>query len=318
MDVALSAVICTHNPREDYLARTLDSLRAQEALGDGREWELLLVDNAGDAPLADSVDLAWHPSARVIWEAKLGLSHARFRSYREARGALIVYIDDDNVLDPSYLRLALEAFEADPTLGAAGGKALPRYEVPPPPWFAELGLSLACRDLGDEPLRAAWPGGRSPDGTYPKCAPIGAGMAIRREAYGAYVEAAAADPVRAALGRRGADLASGEDNDMILTLLEQGWSVAYLPGLRLEHLIPARRLSAGYLERYAQSSNRTWIQVLDVHGMRPWPAIAPWTTPLRKARAYLRNRAWASPVNRIRFRAACGQFEGRASLGLRR
>jgi hypothetical protein len=142
-------------------------------------------------------------------------------------------------------------------------------------------------------------------------------MGIRRAAYVAYIESAATDPARTALGRRGADLSSGEDNDIIMTILASGWRVAYLPALSLEHLISARRLTADYLSRYSLSTSRTWIQVLDVHGIRPWPAIPSWTVPLRKARAYLRTRAWASEANRIRWKGACGQFEGRATLTAR-
>lgn len=310
---ALSAIICTHNPRADYLAETLASIRRQQGLPGGRVWELIVVDNASDEPLEGRVDLSWHPLARVVREDRLGLTHARHRGFAEARGEIIVCIDDDNVLDPDYLRLTLAAFDADPKLGATGGKAIPRWEAPPPHWFDGLGISLACRDLGDSPIEARW----QPDTderSYPACAPIGAGMGLRRAAYEFYVDSSKDDPNRVSLGRRGADLASGEDNDMILSILSQGWTIAYLPQLRLEHLIPATRLSVEYLERYAQSSSRTWVQVLSVHGIEPWPPIPRWTLPLRKTRAWVRMGGWRGPANRIRWRGTCGMLEGRALL----
>lgn len=311
---ALSAIICTHNPRFDYLDETLASLRAQEPLGRQQTWELLIIDNASEKYLDAQLDLWWHPSARVVREDNLGLTHARLRSFREARGDTLVYIDDDNVLDPAYLRLTLAAFEAEPKLGAVGGKSIPRYEMDPPDWFEQLGISLACRDLGEERIDAEWVRASKDGRTYPSCAPIGAGMGVRRSAYAAYVEGVSNDPIRTALGRRGADLSSGEDNDMVLSILAQGWKVAYLPQLRLEHLIPSRRLSASYLERYAESSSRTWVEVLAVHGIRIWTPVPRWSLPLRKVRAWARMRAWKGPVNRIRWRAACGTFDGRASL----
>lgn len=307
----LSLVICTHNPRADCLAETLASVRAQR-VDPALAWELLVVDNASPKPLAKTLDLSWHPNARVVRENKLGLIHARLRSYREARGEIILYVDDDNVLDPGYVREVLDAFAASDRLGAIGGRVLPRYEAPLPKWFEGTGLSLACRDLGDAPQVAGWSDDASR--TYPECAPIGAGMAIRREAYGHYVEAASRDPVRLALGRKGTDLASGEDNDMILTLLGHGWLVAYSPRLRIEHIIPAARLSEAYLARYAQSSNRTWVIVLGLHGIRPWGPIASWTVPLRKARAWLGTRSWRGAAQRIAWHGACGLFEGRARL----
>ncbi|MGA2852681.1 MAG: glycosyltransferase, partial [Verrucomicrobiota bacterium] len=51
----ISIIICTHNPREDYLRRVLEALRAQTL--PARDWELLLVDNASEKPLASRFDL---------------------------------------------------------------------------------------------------------------------------------------------------------------------------------------------------------------------------------------------------------------------
>lgn len=310
----LSIVICTHNPREDYLAATLASIAAQVPATGGKAIELILIDNASTAPLEGRIDLSWHPDARIVREERLGLTHARLRSFREARGEVILFVDDDNVLCPEYQNAVIAAFDADPSLGAAGGKSIPRYETAPPEWFASTGIDLACRNLGDEPLSASWqftePGSRS----YPACAPIGAGMAIRRSAYAEYVEEAAGSAIRLALGRKGADLASGEDNDMILTLLGKGWRIAYLPQLSLEHLIPAGRLSRDYLERYAASSNRTWVQVLALHEICPWRPVSRWSLPFRKARAWLRLQPWRGPVQAIAWHGAVGHFEGRASI----
>ncbi|NBB23594.1 glycosyltransferase [Porphyrobacter sp. SLTP] len=309
----ISVVLCTHNPRADYLASTLASLAQQADIAEGIDLEFILVDNSSREPLDQSILPSGINNSRIVCEPQLGLTHARLRSFQEAKGRIILFIDDDNALRPNYLKSVLMAFESDPRLGAIGGKVLPRYEVPPPDWFAQTGISLACRNLGDVPLYAEW---RAQDTvrSYPVCAPIGAGMAIRRKAYEAYVEGAHDNPARLALGRRGADLASGEDNDMILTLLDNGWRVAYLPQLVLDHLIPAQRLTQEYLENYAFSSNRTWVQVLAVHGLCPWRPLTRWTLPIRKARSWFLQRAWRGPVERIAWRSACGLFEGRASL----
>jgi glycosyltransferase involved in cell wall biosynthesis len=310
----LTVIVCTHNPRDDFFDETLSSIRAQTPLGGGREWELLVIDNKSLDPLTTRIDLSWHPHARIVREDRIGLTYARIRSFQEARGDILVYVDDDNVLSPEYLGVVVGAFDAEPKVGAVGGRVFPRYEVLPPPWFPELGISLACRDLGDAPIFADWRGLTAASRTYPECAPIGAGMGIRRSAYASYVESAMRDAVRIGLGRHGVDLSSGEDNDMIMTVLEQGWSVAYWPELRLEHLIPKSRLDSGYLARYAYCSSRTWVQTLNVHGIRPWSSISGWTAPIRKLRAFLRERAWAGPANHIRWCGACGTIDGRALI----
>lgn len=313
MSPLLTVIICTHNPRADYLDLTLASLRAQEPLDEG-DWELVVIDNASHPAVEAILDLSWRPGARIVREERLGLSHARLRGFHEARGEILVFVDDDNLLDPDYLRRAHLAMSADPTLGAIGGKSIPRYEVVPPAWFHNLGLDLACRDLGEAVEYAAWRQDGSPR-IYPRCAPIGAGLVGRRSAYEAYVTAAENDPVRTSLGRRGADLASGEDNDIVMTMLELGWRVAYLPELRLEHLIPSGRLVEAYLASYAYSSNLTWLKVLDIHGIRPWPRVARWTVPLRKVRRYVTMSAWRGRENFVRWRGLCGRLDGQTLLG---
>jgi glycosyltransferase involved in cell wall biosynthesis len=311
----LSVIICSYNPRPDYISRTLAALQTQTLPRE--DWELLLIDNASSSALADLYDLSWHPNARHVREDQLGVVHARMRGMTEAKANLLVFVDDDNIPDSDYLRNSVDALDADPTLGAAGGRLIPCYEIDPPSWFANVGISLACCDYGEQPIEMTWPRADAQDRAYPAHAPVTAGLAIRREAWTVYVEAARRDPVRVALGRRGLELSSGEDNDIVMSLLGRGWKLAYLPQLRLDHLIPAHRLSQQYLERYAYNSNKTWVQVLDIHGISPWRAIPDWTAPLRKARAYIRFRAWRAVENRIRWRAACGIIDGQVAIGTR-
>jgi glycosyltransferase involved in cell wall biosynthesis len=312
--LAVSVLLCTHNPRPDILNKALAALEHQAPLPDGKDWELVIIDNASSVPLSERVDLAIPNRARIVVEPRLGLTHARRRSFEECRAEILVYVDDDNLLEPNYLACALETMSADEALGAVGGRVLPLYEATPPAWFAGTGISLACRDLGGQKLEASWRSTSLDHRTYPDCAPIGAGMVLRRTAYARYVDEVGSDTLRLALGRRGNDLASGEDNDMVMTLLREGWTVAYQPELSLKHIIPESRLTVQYLRRYAYSSNRTWVQVLAVHGIRPWSRIGPSTIPLRKMRALMRMRPWRGPVAEIAWASACGLIDGRAQL----
>lgn len=306
--MTISVLIPTHAPRPDLLARTLAALQAQDL--PTAEWELLLIDNASPSPLATAL-VAWHPQGRIVREEKLGLTPARLRGLSEAWGELLVWADDDNLLAPGYLRAARAAFVGDPQLGAAGGKAHPDYETAPPPWFAAGLAPLGCRDLGDEIVLAAW------DATsprhYPACAPIGAGLVIRRRALQTWANGLATDPRRQRLGRTGTALTSGEDNDINLTLLAADWKLAYLPALQLRHVIPARRLELDYLKRIARAASRDFVRVLLLHDASPWPAIPRWTLELRQAKAWFTHRAWRGPAAQIRWQGACGHFEGRVA-----
>lgn len=338
----ISVVIPTHNPRSDYLRRVLAALRAQTLPRD--RWELIVVDNGSRQALGASVrhtadgmrpegggvsrtknfehnttelELGWHPNARIVREEVLGLTHARVRGFTEAIGDLIVMVDDDNVLDHDYLEVAVEAAEARPALGAFGGKALPVFEVEPPEWLMEITSGLGLRDLGDEAICfPAVQTGKAPPreiAEFPQCAPIGAGMVLRREAAAAYMRRQHEGGV-AVTDRCGDSLSSAGDNDICLTVLEEGWQVGYFPALKLQHLIPRRRMTLDYQRRMARESMQSFVAMLDRHGIRPWVAVPPWTVPLRIARDFFRVQPWRDVRRSLTWWMNCGRYRACAKL----
>jgi len=306
----LSVVISAHNPHPGRLHRTLSGLRDQ--ILPAGPWETVLVNNAS----TDFPDAAFFASCApanffVVDEPQLGLTAARRRGFAAARGAVCVLVDDDNVLAPDYLAETLLLFAAYPQIGAMGGKSVPEFAVEPPPWAREFYGLLALRDLGDTPLISS---GLRPTGAthnqYPAFSPIGAGMALRRDATRCWLTAAAS-PLS---DRRGGELTSGGDNDLVFAVLEAGLEVAYFPQLTLTHLIPAARLDADYLARLNRSIQKSWMQVLTLHDACPWPPLSPFGAALRKAKSWLTHRAWISPAAHIRWQGACGHFDGQAAL----
>ena len=307
---ALSVIIPAHNPHPGRLRRTLDALRAQTLPG-GR-WEILLVDNASAPALAAGDWAATAPvDFRLLPEPEPGLTHARRRGLAAARGEFAVLVDDDNVLAPDYLANVLDLFAAHPRVGALGGRSLPEFETTPPPWTQEFHSLLALRDLGTEPLLSH---GLRPAGAarneYPAFAPIGAGLALRRAAWTAWLDATRAQP-GLITDRRGSALTSGGDNDLVLHAMRAGWEAAYFPSLTLTHLIPAARLEPHYLARLNRGIQQSWMQVLALHEANPWPPLSPGGAVLRKLKAWLRHQPWRSPAARIRWQGACGHFDGR-------
>ena len=142
---AVSVILCTHNPRADYLSATLESLQLQSLVR--ASWELLVIDNASESWLAPRLDLGWHPQARVIREETIGLVHARRRGITESRGHLLVFVDDDNVLAPRYLQSAIALSQMHPEIGAFGGQIVPRFEATPPAWTEKYWPMLAIRSF---------------------------------------------------------------------------------------------------------------------------------------------------------------------------
>lgn len=311
MFASISVIIPTHRPDPVRLQRTLAGLRAQTL--PAAEWETLLIDNASPTPLRAEDWVAHGPvNLRLVPEPKLGLTHARARGFAEARGEIFILVDDDNVLDPGYLAAVHRVFWDEPALGALGGPVHPEFETKPASWVTPFHGLLALRDLGPEPQRANWR--NQTKRVYPPIAPIGAGLAIRREPALDYLRAIAADPRRMQFDRAGDRLVSGGDNDLVMHTLEIGWSIGYEPRLRVLHLIPSGRLEADYLGRLNRAIARSWVGVLALHGIRPWRPVAPASVPFRQARAWFRSGAWQGGAAWIQWQGLCGTFEGQADL----
>jgi len=235
--LSISVVICTHNPREAYLRRVLDALRAQTLPVE--QWELLLVDNASAQPLAPVWDLSWHPRASHLREEKVGLTHARLCGIAAAQGELLVFVDDDNLLRADYLQAALTLGIDYPQLGAWSGSCVAEYETEPAPELRPWLLSVLVVETFTMSFWAKLPTGNL-------AVPSGAGMVVRRQVASHYRELVSNDPVRRALGRSGSHLGGGEDSDMALSGFALGFGCGRFPELELIHLIPSTRLTLAY------------------------------------------------------------------------
>jgi glycosyltransferase involved in cell wall biosynthesis len=305
----VTVLLSTYNPHAGRLARTLQGLWAQKL--PMSDWELILVDNASTTPLDPvSLGLARHPFARLVREVRLGLVYGRMAGLAASRSDLIVFCDDDMVLATDYLSHAVDLFAADAELGNASGKILPAFEQAPPAWTEEFHDLLALRDFGDDPRI----GDRDLIG-YPDFAFGGGGAVFRRAALASVLPSVAEGAEAGIRGRTGGELSSGEDNHILLSLLKQGWKIGYFPNLVVTHLIPPTRLTRDYLGRLNHGIARSWVQVLARHEICPWASAARWSLRARKLRAYLRYRAWAGPAEHVRWRGACGHFEGRVLIG---
>jgi glycosyltransferase involved in cell wall biosynthesis len=242
--IDVSAIICAHNPRANYLRRVLDALRNQILPQD--RWELLLIDNASSVPLAENWDLTWHPRARHVHESELGISAARRRGIKDGHGGVIVFIDDDNVLEPNYLSEALRIGVEWPCLGTWGsGVTLPEFEVPPSESAKQFLGFLALRETSV----ARWGNTMTTETT-----PWGAGMCLRRQVAERYSERCEEDKIKIT-GRKGTSLSSGEDLEIAHVACEMGLGTGVFPELKLLHLIPAVRVSHDYLIKMVEGAS---------------------------------------------------------------
>ncbi len=258
--VGISIVIATWN-RGERLARTLSSLAVQTLPPD--RWEAVVVNNnSTDDTAAVFARFAASPEGRgidvrMIDEGRQGLSWARNRGLGEARGEIVVMIDDDEVADPGFLAAWSDFFATHPQAVAGGGPMRACYEERRPRWMSHYTEALAAStiDLG----RRVRP---FPRGRYP----IGGNMAFRREVF---------DRVGGfdtTLGRTGAALLGGEEKELFGRIAAAGGycgnggvggsgngsgGIWWVPDAAVDHLIPPSRLTADHFRRLSRMVGRT-------------------------------------------------------------
>ena len=296
----LSVLLCTHNPRPDYLAATVEGLRSQTL--SAAEWELLVIDNASAPGREPVADLSWHPAARIVREETLGLTPARLRGIREAKGELLVLVDDDNVLAPDFLETARRIAAEKPFLGSWSGQCLPGFEEEPPEWTRRYWGNLVIRKFEQD----TW-------SNLPRLGetmPCGAGLCVRKEVARFYLDLHEAGKRDFQFDRTGDSLVSGGDNDLAACACDLGMGVGLIAALKLRHLIPPVRLTVDYLARLAEGITYSSLMLDHARGL---PLVKP--TSGRRLLDQLQQLRTKGPHRKIQ--AAVLRGRGRALKAIR-
>lgn len=232
----LTVVICTYN-REKYIDPLLESIAANDL--SKKEYEILLVDNN----CTDNTHKICEKFAKVhkdvqfryVVESMQGLSAARNKGIKDAKGDIIVYVDDDALVDTHYLRDYAEWFATHPETMACGGPIIPLYETCEPEWMTPYTRMLltAWMDFGDKVRE--YPKGRFPGG----------GNAAYRKSV--FEKVGLFDTE---LGRKGDSLMGAEEKDIFDKMRTLGMQIIYLPTPILHHIIPQKKLEKDYFDRW--------------------------------------------------------------------
>jgi glycosyltransferase involved in cell wall biosynthesis len=252
------------------------------------------VDNRSDERIADRFDFSWHQHAHVVREETLGLTVARLRGIRESAGELLVFVDDDNVLDLDFLEIALRTMEERSFLGSWSGQCRPLFEEPPPEWTRRYWGNLVIHEFD----RDVW----SNLPRLPESMPCGAGLCVRREVALHYLDLHESGKRSFQFDRSGKLLLSGGDNDLAACACDIGLGVGLIASLKLTHLISPERLKEGYLARLSEGIHFSSTMLDAEYGIR-----AGQRTALGRAADFLRVIRLGQPHRRI-LRAA---FRGR-------
>lgn len=296
----VTVAICTWN-RAELLKRCLHRF-ADLRVPPGVDWELLVINNNctdhTDQVIAEC--RAAVPLVRV-WEPQPGKSFALNTAIGKARGELILWTDDDVLVDPAWLERYVDAARQYPEIDFFGGAIKPVFESPPPRWIETawrwISGAYAEIDLGDEvvPLDR-------------KVHAFGANFAIRTDVQRRYA-------YDTRLGRVGANEIRCEESDLQWRMLENGLQGMWVPQANVEHMIPADRLTHDYVRGWQIGIGES-IGIMKNEGFRSRPDWA-WRvvllhTRLNAARIrYLVSRHVLSSGNWGKYYARVGFLQGR-------
>jgi glycosyl transferase family 2 len=120
----VSVIIATHN-RAHCLPRALDTIYAQEGLGQSFDIEVIVVDDASSDATFEVI--AGYSRVRYIrFSERRGVSAAMNEGLRASRGCYIGFLDDDDEWLAHKLRVQVPLLEAHPEVGVVYGQSVLR------------------------------------------------------------------------------------------------------------------------------------------------------------------------------------------------
>lgn len=235
----ITVVISTYN-RCEILPAAMESVLTQDA--PGINYELIIVDNnSTDATpqVVDSFIGRGYKNLRYVFEPLQGLSHGRNAGIKNARGAIVVFVDDDVRARRDWLRNIKRAFDFYIEAECVGGKILPSWKSEPPAWLnSDHWGPLALQDYGENPLCA--------DNETPLCL-AGANFAFRREVF----QHALFSP----------DFPRAQDIEFLLRFWLSGRRAMYVPDVVVFADVQEERLTKAYHRKW-HATNGTFNSLM--------------------------------------------------------
>lgn len=240
----VAVVICTYNPNTDTFKKVISAI-SELIVPQNISVEYCIVDNNNNTLISDlpfikslinKVD-----NAKVICEKKQGLSFARMAGVNATSAPAIVFFDDDNAPEPHFITNLLTLLKEHPEVGVWGpGKVTVKFSEKVDPWISSYKWLFQERDnkkveFGKE---QRWT-------TY---YPPGTGQVVKRDILQHYIYLLENNLV-SLTDRKGNNLSSGGDAQIVYTAIKLGYCAGISPGLVVNHLIDKKRTDINYVKK---------------------------------------------------------------------
>lgn len=244
-----TAAICTYNGAAT-ISRVLDGLVKQKGI-DSLDWEIIVIDNNSTDNLRQIINKyrsEWsHPFDLVyLFESKQGKSNAIRTAFDNAKGALIGFLDDDNIPSENWVAEAYDFGKVHSLAGAYGSCIYPLYTAEPPDWIDEIEGAFAIKRNKET---HKYP----PASLFSLLFAPGAGLVIRAKAWSESVP----DKLLLEGPSGGSSLGLHEDMEIQWYIYNSGWEVWHNPKMKIRHIIPQERFEHQYLLRFFRELGRS-------------------------------------------------------------
>ena len=244
----ITVIICTYN-RKESLLQTLESIR-KESDSINFRWELIVVDNNSSDGTQEAIKNFSRTSGlhnvRYVFEAKQGTSHARNRGVQEAKGDIIVFTDDDVIVEQHWLS-RIWTFYQNCDCDAVAGRILPLYPPDAPKWLTEnddlIKGPLVKYDCG-ESIHVL-------DDIWEDC-PGTANMSFRKSCFTSH------GFFKTTLGI-GTGV-RGEDEEFVHRLMKSEKKIYYHGKIVVWHPVPKERMTYSYLAKWYFGAGRFMLR----------------------------------------------------------
>lgn len=242
--LGVSVVLCVYNSKQRIVS-TLQHLSQQQGIFFA--WEVLLVDNNSSDNTSDIALATWNASKspcdlRIIKEPRAGTMHARHRGIVESKYRYLLFCDDDNWLNPLYVKTAFEIIHNDPGIAAVGGCGILEFEshFNPPKWVENFKKTFGAGPQGK----------MDGDTTHGKGCLYTAGAILDRVWLARLYSFGFESSLK---GRDGKSLVAGEDTELTYALKLIGGKLFYSSKLHFKHFMPSGRITWPYVKRMWRS-----------------------------------------------------------------
>jgi glucosyl-dolichyl phosphate glucuronosyltransferase len=240
----ISVIVCTYS-RADSIKDLLNCLLIQEF---NEDYEVIVVDNNSQdntKQVVGSFEAKFNGRLCYFFEPRQGKPYALNLGIKEARGEILVFTDDDCLVQNDYLSNIYETFQKyGNEVGIVGGKIRPHWsgDSNPPQWFADIQPGsklesyfkgpLGILDYGKDPYIIDYSHDVPANGHF-----YGANISIRKEAL---VRHGYFDP----------KMTLGQDTEICLRLFRAGVKGVYSPQVVVHHKIIAQRITPRFYYRW--------------------------------------------------------------------